>query len=252
MAKDTFWFRHDLNARNDKKLVKVKLKHRQKGIGIYWSLVEMLFEESGKLNIADLEFIAGDLKEKEATVRSIVFDFDLFKNDEKTFWSNSVNIRLSERKDKSDKAAESAKKRWVNANAMQSHSEGNAIEERRVKKKREDKRIREDISNPFSAKFLPTWGKWKKYKLDEHRETFKALDTENLALKKLFELAQGNETAAAEIIDQSISNQWKGLFELKTNNNAHQPTHRKNGTTKDSGAEQLIDDLRKETGSTYT
>ena len=39
-----------------------------------------------------------------------------------------------------------------------------------------------------------------------------------LADKKLFTLAGNNEELAKEIVEQSIFNNWTGLFELKNNN----------------------------------
>lgn len=139
MKNDTFYFTHDFNARNDRKLVKVKLKYRMAGIGIFWSIVEMLFEENGKLLLSDIPTISADFREKEVLVSSIINDFELFENDGKFFWSNSVNRRIKKRLEKSEKAKESASYRWQNANGMRTHSDGNAIKERKGNKRKEKK-----------------------------------------------------------------------------------------------------------------
>jgi hypothetical protein len=81
MKKDTYYFPHDFNARNDRKLIKVKLKYRMSGVGIFWSIVEMLYEENGKLALTDIPSISADFREKESTVLSIINDFELFEND---------------------------------------------------------------------------------------------------------------------------------------------------------------------------
>jgi hypothetical protein len=57
----------------------------------------------------------------------------LFIINDKNFSSLSVEKRLNERSLKSEKARLSADKRWNNANALQTQSEGNAIKERKVK-----------------------------------------------------------------------------------------------------------------------
>lgn len=135
MAKETFYFSHDFNARNDRKLIKLKLKYRQAGIGIYWSIVEMLFEENGVLPLSEIPTIAGDLREKEAVVLSVINDFDLFENDGKNFWSNSAKRRIDKRLEKSEKAKESIRKRWENTNVLQSKNDSNTIKVKESKVK---------------------------------------------------------------------------------------------------------------------
>lgn len=133
MKPDSYYFPHDFNARNDRKLIKVKHKYRQSGVGIFWSIVEMLYEENGKLALADVPTLAADFREKETTVLSVINDFELFENDGIFFWSESVNKRIVKRLEKSEKAKESASHRWQNANAMRTHSDGNARKERKGK-----------------------------------------------------------------------------------------------------------------------
>ena len=81
----------------------------------------------------------------------------------------------------------------------------------------EEDKGRPKILNPFGSN-LPEWDGWKQYKLEEHRERYKSPKTELAALTNLFKLANGDPAAAREIIETSIANRWKGLFELKTKN----------------------------------
>lgn len=131
MAKDTYYFTHDYNARSDKELVKVRMKLGIAGIGIYWCIVEMLYEENGYLMRTECERIAFELQTDESSIRYIVENLHLFQFDEDRFWSNSVLARLSKRREKSVKASNSALKKWENAKSMRSHTEGNAIKERK-------------------------------------------------------------------------------------------------------------------------
>lgn len=80
----------------------------------------------------------------------------------------------------------------------------------------------ETFLNPFTEKFLVSWDGWKKYKLEEHRDRYKSPKTESAAIKKLYELSSGNEDTARQIIENSIANQYKGLFAIKNSNNAKQ------------------------------
>lgn len=110
--KETYFFSHDYHARNDRKMLKLKVHHKMTGLGVYWSIIEMLYEEGGKLLLGDIAIISDELRTDPEIVESVINDFELFENDNKYFWSESVIKRLDLRKEKSQKARESAKARW--------------------------------------------------------------------------------------------------------------------------------------------
>lgn len=70
------------------------------------------------------------------------------------------------------------------------------------------------FQNPFSENFIPHWEKWKVYKKDQHRFTYKP-SGEEAALERLFRLSNGDESVAAEILIEAAGCGWKGFFELK-------------------------------------
>jgi hypothetical protein len=132
MPKDTFYFSHDYNARNDEKIKRLIRKHGMQGYGVFWSIVEDLYNNANALR-TDYEGIAYDLRSDCELVASVVNDFDLFIFNGDYFGSNSVQERLEQRNDKSAKARKSASYRWDNANAMQTQSDSNAKKERKGK-----------------------------------------------------------------------------------------------------------------------
>ena len=136
MAKDTFYFSHDFNARQDEKIKRLIRKHKMQGYGIFWAIVEDLYNNANALE-TDYEGIAFDYHSDINTIKSIIQDFDLFVFEGTTFGSISIERRLNERNEKSAKASKSALYRWQkhreNANAMQTHSDSNAIKERKGK-----------------------------------------------------------------------------------------------------------------------
>jgi hypothetical protein len=132
MPKDTFYFSHDYNARNDEKIKRLIRKHGMIGYGIFWSIVEDLYNNANALR-TDYEGIAYDLRSDCEIVASVVNDFDLFIFNGDFFGSNSVQERLDQRNSKSESARKSASYRWENANALQTQSEGNAKKERKGK-----------------------------------------------------------------------------------------------------------------------
>jgi len=140
MAKESFYFTHDYNSRNDPKLQKVLMKLGQEGKGVYWDLVEMLYEEGGYLKLSECESIAFALRTTCDCITNLIDDFDLFQKNEENFWSESILKRLKIREEKSNKAKKSAAERWAkskeNANALQTQSERNAIKERKGKERK--------------------------------------------------------------------------------------------------------------------
>lgn len=138
---DTFYFSHDYTARLDVKIKSLIRKHGYLGYGIYWAIVEDLYINDNKLP-ANHDDIAYDLHSDSETVKSIISDFSLFTIDNGVLSSASVQKRLDKRNEKSIKAAQSARLKWDNANAMRTQSERNAIKKSKVK---ESKVNKEDI-----------------------------------------------------------------------------------------------------------
>lgn len=131
--KETFYFSHDYNVRSDDKIKRLIRSHGMEGYGIYWSIVEDLYNNANALR-KDYDGIAYDLRVETIRVESIINEFELFEVNDKEFSSISVATRLEQRHAKSAKAKESANKRWnKNANAMRPHSDSNAIKESKVK-----------------------------------------------------------------------------------------------------------------------
>ncbi len=139
MSKDTFYFPHDYNARTDPKIKKLIRKHGFTGYGIYWAIVEDLYDNANALP-TDYETIAYDFRTDENTIKSIISDFKLFVVEGEEFGSLSIQKRLKERDEKSSKARESARKRWdklkEDANALPTQSDPNAIKESKGKERK--------------------------------------------------------------------------------------------------------------------
>lgn len=147
MAKDTFYFSHDYNSRNDSKIKKLISKYGILGYGLFWAIIEDLYNNTNVLP-ADYECIAFDMRVEESLVKSIINDFDLFVVSDGFFGSQSVERRLNERNDKSKKARESVLKRWekceIHTNVLRSKCECNTIKESKVNEiKGEESKIEE-------------------------------------------------------------------------------------------------------------
>lgn len=149
MAKDTYYFPHDYNARTDPKLVKVMSKLGMQGIGVYWCLVEMLYEQGGQLKVSDVDTYAYALRTDIKVIKEILTKYELFTLTGEFYVSPSAVRRLDHRNDIREKNSKNAKKRWEKANGIQPQSDGNATalqpESRKGKERKGNKKKEEDI-----------------------------------------------------------------------------------------------------------
>jgi len=158
--KDSYYFPHDYHARHDPKLEKLRISMGCEGVGIFWCLVEMLYEENGYLTIADVAVYSKLLFSETDKIMAVIKNYDLFTINEGRFYSDTLLKRLEHLRIKREKAKESASHRW-NANAMRTHSEGNAIKESKGKE-----------SNTI-GQFESLWSKYpKKLGKDKALKTF--------------------------------------------------------------------------------
>ena len=63
--------------------------------------------------------------------------------------------------------------------------------------------------------FLESFEKWMRYK-SERKESYKSELSKKSFYNSLIKLSNNNPSIAEQIIEQSISNNWAGIFELKT------------------------------------
>lgn len=129
MKKEAYYFSHDSNAKDDPKILQLRMELGWEGYGLFWALIELLRNESDYRMRTHYKSIAFALQTQEDTIKKLINDFDLFVINEQYFWSESLLKRMELKEERSEKARESAKKRWNqnnDANAMRTHSEGNA------------------------------------------------------------------------------------------------------------------------------
>jgi len=166
MAKDTFYFSHDYNARQDEKIKRLIRKHGMLGYGIFWSIIEDLYNNTNVLR-TDYEGIAYELRVETNTLISIINDFDLFCFEGEMFGSESIEKRLKERNEKSKKAIDSINARWEkhrlskgsDTNVLQTYYDSNTIKERKGKEIKESIDGRKLKFSSTLKPFLEIYGK---------------------------------------------------------------------------------------------
>ena len=119
---ETYYFSHDGNARNDEKILMLRADHGWEGYGIYWALVEMMFENKETcLSHNKIKGIAVsyniDITVLESVINTCITE-NLFVSDDDKFWSESLRKRKGKYHEMKRKKSEAGKKgmakRWSN------------------------------------------------------------------------------------------------------------------------------------------
>lgn len=237
MQKDAYYFSHDCNARNDDKIIAIRMRHQMEGYGIYFAIIEKLRESANYMCIKDYNIIAFDLRVSADKVKSIVEEFGLFcfTEDNKYFYSESLLKRLipfnNLKNQRSEAGKKSAEKRKINDRCedVQRPLTEKATKERKEKESKEEieKSNKKEISlTVFDIDFLanncdffPVVEKWVKYKNEINSPIKTQMQLESFC-KELWRMTSGNLTEAEKLIDYNISRNYKNIYEpdIKTKN----------------------------------
>ena len=116
ITKNENWFKHDFRAREDKKLLKLKMKYKSSApIGVFWQLVEMIYENEGEMEL-DIELLAFQLSESEDMIKDIIEQCFILSDYGLTHETiiEQLELRKEKYELKSQKGKEAADKRWGN------------------------------------------------------------------------------------------------------------------------------------------
>jgi len=92
--KDAYYFNHYSNARNDRKVRKLRLQLGIEGYGIYFGILENLREQKTfKYPIADLDVLAADLDTSMQKIEVVVRGYGLFEIDESEEFFSLAQLR---------------------------------------------------------------------------------------------------------------------------------------------------------------
>lgn len=116
MAKDTFYFQHDYNSRNDERILELRAEFGAAGYGVWWMLLESIAEtDDGYLNmdrIGGLSFGYGVAKDELSSIINFCIKVGLLKQDDQLLYSERMLQHKAFRKAAKDAGAKGAAKRW--------------------------------------------------------------------------------------------------------------------------------------------
>ena len=107
------WFKHDFYTCNDQKMQRLDFKYPVIGYGIFFKVVELLYQNNGKLEY-DLDFIAFAISYDKDVINSVLNDFNLFTIQDEVLYNKRVLESIKEITEKSEKARASANRRYGN------------------------------------------------------------------------------------------------------------------------------------------
>ena len=109
------WFKHQFRAREDEKLIRLKIKHKSSApIGVYWQLVEMIYENDGYVKY-NVEVIAYQLGDSIELVQDVINDcFETTEDKQITHHTiiAQLNLREESYQQSVEKGTKGANKRW--------------------------------------------------------------------------------------------------------------------------------------------
>jgi hypothetical protein len=139
-TKDAYWFSHDSNAKDDPKVVMMIEQLGLESYGIFWVLIETLRDQPEfRYPLALIPAIARRYNTTSEKVKAVIMNYGLFDIEQDLFFfSHSLINRMLPHIEKKEQARLAAHIRWqkqkelaentgIDADAMRTHSDRNAI-----------------------------------------------------------------------------------------------------------------------------
>ena len=150
-TKDTYWFRHDSNAKDDFKIMLLIEQLGLEGYGIFWVIIETLREQKDyRYPFILLSALSRKYNTTETKMQTVVKSYELFEIDnESFFFSKSLNLRMEnldkikeQRKLAGRKSGEARRKKAIEHKLNKCSTDDERFEKNRLEYKEEEK---EDI-----------------------------------------------------------------------------------------------------------
>lgn len=225
------YFPHDAGMRNHRKLKALRNKFGAAGYGIWNMLLEHLTGADGNEfdeHNDELELLAGDFGVSATEIREVLdfcYRIELLFNKNGFAFSESLNERLAPVYIKRGTAKElSQKQRRMNGKFCNNNAESTVVSvteipQSKVKystvKKSTVKQLPADAV-PFVDKVLKVWDEWVQFRKEK-----KAALTPTTIKKQIQFLGGRGDPEIIAILNQSMTNGYTGLFELKQQTNGH-------------------------------
>jgi len=235
MEKEAFYFPHFCNARHDRKIRRLRKELGTEGYGIYFMLLETLREQQDLMYpLEDLDLLAEEFNVSEAKVRVAICNYGLFEIDEEQkFFSPKMLVYLEpyfkmkeQRKIAGQKSADKRKSIEISTTVQQPFNDRSTKESKVKESKEKESKVNESkiySLDPFRHELFSKWIKYKKEKKSSY--------TESGINQLINEWKDKTNDELERAINNSISNNYQGIFEPKQQFNNNGNTTEKLGTS---------------------
>lgn len=149
MAKESFYFRHDYNARNDDKILELRSRFGGEGYGVFWMIIETMAENEGGGIKASL---IGGLSHGYGVAKGWLNDFltecvniGLLYEESGTYYSKRLLTHKEFRKFLSQKGADGAKKRCGGYSPPNTTPNAKERKEKEIENTKEERNIKDVV-----------------------------------------------------------------------------------------------------------
>ena len=220
------YYLHDSNAFNDEKISELYINFGYEGLGLFYTLLEKFAQQEKPIKTIVLKSQLNVGKKLNKCWEFMETLGLICSNNGETF--NESLMKFSEKYQIKNENNRKRIAQWrENQQLTKNVTHNKSVRNNHKVKESKEKGI-EDIkiinTNNFSQDFLVDWKIWIDYKKTNFKFEYKTIESEQTAFNHLYKLSNENQSTAREIINVSIANGYKGLFELKTNQNA-KPTN---------------------------
>ena len=158
------YINHKISNRSEYVFRKLIERKGAAAYGVYWYILEELYESGGKMLFEEIESISNALCVRKDFVASVIKSFSLFQYDSDSFWSDEVIEQIEKRQKLKEKRKEAANKRWVsekNIIVLEKEKEVESspiVKPTRVNKEQEMKSREREFYNVL-VPFVKTYGR---------------------------------------------------------------------------------------------
>jgi len=178
-GKNSYYFSHDSNARNDEKILMLRAEHGWEGYGIFWVMVEMMFENTNtqlqhnKIRGLSVSYNI-DITLLENVIKTCINE-GLFVSDGTFFWSESLLNRKALFQESKNKRSEAGKKgmasRWKGH--VSKGSDNNVITKDNKERKVKERKVKSNGKfTPPSLDEVVSYFKEKGYSIESGKKAF--------------------------------------------------------------------------------
>jgi len=199
--------------------------------GAYMDLLMVQFN-NGHMSLSDVEMVLGNdfssMWESKLKAKFKQDSAGLFYNQKlEDEVIKRKNFTDSRKKNLSNKPEHKEQHKPIHMNQHMENENENENKDGVVIEKKEKRKLN---FSTLQDSFIEKWDVWIKFKKSQFKQTYKTIESEQVAVNLLIKISGGDCVVAEQIIQRSIGQLWKGLFELNNEN-------QKNGesTTKLSG-----------------